>query len=314
MSSTPDRWEVFMKKSINQWCFPAEWSWDKVFGLARDAGFQGVELCVDYPPFFDVMATERHEGLVAEIAKSVGSTLGESKALSYDSPESRFKEVRKMASDNGLAISSMLTFAQFYYTLTHPDDKIWNTGIDLMRRLLDFAVVMEAPNLLVVPGLVDSKVSYDFAYIRLEEAIQRLKKDAEEKQVGLGVENIWGKMLYSPLEMRDFVDKFDSKYVGVHFDVGNVIQYGYPEQWIRILGKERLLSIHLKDYSEAINNIRGFTYLFQGSVPWGRVMDTLNEIKYDGYLIAEVPPYPFCPEEGIWDTSRKMDILLKGEC
>jgi hexulose-6-phosphate isomerase len=113
--------------------------------------------------------------------------------------------------------------------------------------------------------------------------------------------------------MKDFIDKFDSPYIGVHFDVGNVIQYGYPEQWISILGKKRLLNIHLKDYSEKINNIDAFTYLFQGSVPWGRVMDALREIGYDGYLIAEVPPYPFCPEEGIWDTSRKMDILLKGD-
>lgn len=302
-----------MKKSINQWCFPTEWSWEEVFGLAQKAGFQGVELCVDYPPFFEVMATKRHEGLIAEIAKTVGSTLGESKALSYDSPESRFKEVKKIASDNGLAVSSLLTFAQFYYTLMHPDDRIWNTGIDLMLRLMDFALIMGAPNLLVVPGMVDATVNYDFGYKRLEEAFWKLKEVAEEKKIGLGLENIWGKIFYSPLEMRDFVDKFDSPYIGVHFDVGNVIQYGYPEQWILILGKKRLLNIHLKDFLEEINSIQGFTYLFQGSVPWGRVMDAFREIGYDGYLIAEVPPYPFCPEEGIWDTSRKMDILLKGD-
>lgn len=302
-----------MKKSINQWCFPGEWSWEQVFELAGRAGFEGVELCVDYPPFFEAMAKERHEGLIAEIAKSVGSGFEKSKALTFDSPENAIKEVKKIAANNGLAVSSLLTFAQFYYTLMHPDDRIWNTGIDLVHRLMDFAVVMEAPNLLVVPGVVDSRVSYDFGYKRLEEAFWKLKEAAEEKKVGLGLENIWGKIFYSPFEMRDFVDKFDSPYIGVHFDVGNVIQYGFPEQWIRMLGKKRLLNIHLKDYSEAINNIRGFTYLFQGSVPWGRVMDALEEIEYDGYLIAEVPPYPFCPAEGIWDASRKMDILIKGE-
>lgn len=300
-----------MKKSINQWCFPTEWSWKDVFGLAQKAGFDAIELCVDYPPFFEAMATQGRDGIIAEIAKTVGSTLGKSKALSYDNPEGRFKEVKQMAADNGIAVSSLLTFAQFHYTLTHPDDKIWNTGIDLMLRLMDFALIMGAPNLLVVPGMVDSTVSYDFGYKRLEEAFWKLKDAAEEKKIGLGLENIWGKILYSPLEMRDFVDKFNSPYIGVHFDVGNVIQYGYPEQWISILGKKRLFNIHLKDYSEKINNMHAFTYLFQGSVPWGRVMDSLREIGYEGYLIAEVPPYPFCPEEGIWDTARKMDILLK---
>ncbi len=115
-----------MKKSINQWCFPADWTWTDVFSLAQKVGFEGIELCVDYPPFFEVMATQESQGIIAEIAKTVGSTLGKSKSLSYDSPEDRFKEVKRMASDNGLAVSSLLTFAQFYYTLTHPDNKIWN--------------------------------------------------------------------------------------------------------------------------------------------------------------------------------------------
>ena len=302
-----------MKKSINQWCFPNDWTWERVFELCKRAGFQGVEICIDYLPFFEAMSKEKHEGLIAEIAKSVGSTLEKSKSVAFDSSISEFKKVKAIASDNGLEISSLLTIAQFYYTLMHPEDKIWKTGIDLVKKLIDLAVIMKAPNLLVVPGVVTSTVSYDFGYKRLKEAIWKLKEDAEKKKVGLGIENIWGKFLYSPLEMRDFVDRFKSPYIGVHFDVGNVIQYGYPDQWIRILGKERILNIHLKDYSETINNIRGFTHLFQGSVPWERVMNALKDIGYMGYLITEVPPYPFCPEEGIWDISRKMDILINGD-
>lgn len=301
-----------MKKAINQWCFPLDWSWERLFKFARETGFQGVEICVDYLPFFEVMKEEQQEGLIADIAKSVGSSFRESKALRFDSPMSMFKDVKKIASDNGIKISTLLTIAQFYYSLMHPDEKIWKIGIDLVRKLIDFAVIMEAPNLLIVPGVITSKISYDKGYKRLEESIWILKEDAEKKKVGLGIENIWGKVLYSPLEMRNFVDTFKCPYIGVHFDVGNVLQYGYPDQWIRILGK-RILSIHLKDYLESINNIRAFTYLFQGNVPWDRVMDALHEIGFDGFLIAEVPPYPFCPEEGIRDISRKIDILLRGE-
>jgi L-ribulose-5-phosphate 3-epimerase len=299
-----------MKKSINQWCFPMEWSWEKVFGLCEKAGFQGIEICVDYLPFIDAMRSGRHEGIIAEIAKSVGSSFQKSKALTYDSAQEEFKRVSKTARDHGVAISTLLTIAQFYFSLISPDEKIWKTGVDLVKKLIDFAAIMGAPRLLLVPGVVDSRNSYDLAMGRLEEAMWILKEDAEKKKVGLGLENVWGKILYSPLEMRDFTDKFKSPYVGVHFDVGNVIQYGYPDQWIRILGKNRLFNIHLKDYNEAINNFTGFTYLFQGSVPWARVMSALREVGYDGYLIAEVPPYPFCPEEGIWDISRKMDILI----
>jgi hexulose-6-phosphate isomerase len=263
---------------------------------------------VDYPPFFEVMKNVQQEGLIAEIARSVGSSFVPGKALRFDSPKAEFMRVAALARDNGVAVSSLLTIAQFHYSLIHEDAGIRNTGIDLMKRLIDLAVLVGAPNLLVVPGVVTSRIGYEDAHQRLREAIGILKEDAEKKKVGLGIENVWGRFLYSPLEMRDFVDGFASPFVGVHFDVGNVLQYGHPDQWIRILGT-RLLNIHLKDYQESINNITAFTWLFQGSVPWERVMRALREVRYSGYLIAEVPPYPFCPEEGIWDISRKIDIL-----
>ena len=298
-----------MTKAINQWCFPTNWKWERVFNLCEKAGFRGIELCVDYLPFFEAMRAGTHEGLIAEIAKSVGSSFAHSKSLRFDSPEADFRLLGGMARDHGVAVSSLVTISQFHYSLTHENEAVRRTGIDLVRELLDCAVLVGAPNLLVVPGVVTSRNSYEEAYQRLKEAIWLLKEEAEQGQVGLGIENVWGKFLYSPLEMRDLVDAFDSPFVGIHFDVGNVMQYGYPDQWIRILGR-RLLNIHLKDYVESINNIRAFTYLFQGSVPWDRVMRALREVGYEGYLIAEVPPYPFCPEEGIWDISRKIDILL----
>ncbi len=300
-----------MKKAINQWCFPSEWSWQQVFGLCKETGFGAIELCIDYLPFFEAMAREPGEGLIAEIARSVGSSFRNSKALAFHSPEKDFRAVAAMAADHGVAVSSLLTIAQFHYSLVSDDPKLRATGIDLVRRLLDFALLVGAPNLLVVPGVVTSRIGYEEAYRRLGEAIGILREEAEKRRVGLGLENVWGKLLYSPLEMRDFVDGFASPFVGVHFDVGNVMQYGYPDQWIRILGR-RLLNIHLKDYNESINNIRAFTWLFQGSVPWQAVMDALREVGYDGYLIAEVPPYPFRPDEGIRDLSRRIDILIQG--
>jgi L-ribulose-5-phosphate 3-epimerase len=301
-----------MKKAINQWCFPSDWTWERVFALCARAGFEGIELCVDYVPFFEAMRSAPAEGLIAEIARSVGSTFTAGKALRFDSPEAEFRRVAGMGRDQGVAVTSLLTIAQFHYSLIHEDAQVRATGVDLVKRLIDLAVVTGAPNLLVVPGVVTSRIAYDDACRRLEDAIGILKEDAEKKKVGLGIENVWGKFLYSPLELRDFVDRFSSPFVGVHFDVGNVLQYGHPDQWIRILGR-RLLNVHLKDYQENINNITGFTHLFQGSVPWERVMQALREVAYAGYLIAEVPPYPYCPEEGIWDISRKIDILRAAE-
>ena len=299
-----------MKKAVNQWCFPADWSWERVFDLARGADFQGMEICVDYVPFSEAMRCGGHEGLLADIARSVGSTFENSKSLRFDSPDKEFRRIAALAADHDIAISSLLTISQFYYSLIHQDAGIRQTGIDLVKQLIDRAALMGAPNVLIVPGVVTSRIGYEDAVRRLEESLWILKAEAEQRQVGLGLENVWGKFLYSPLEMREFVDRFESPYVGVHFDVGNVLQYGYPDQWIRILGGNRLLNVHLKDYLESVNNIRGFTHLFQGDVPWERTMQSLRDVGYEGYLIAEVPPYRYCPEEGIRDISRKLDILM----
>jgi len=301
-----------VKKAFNQWCFPLDWSWKKVFGLAEKAKFEGIELCLDYVPFFDFL--EKNPAIAA-MAASVGAPTGRTKALTYESSESEFMELKGMASDHGIAIASMHTQAQMCWTLMDRDEKMWKTGVDLIKKLIDFAVTMECRTLLVLTGFVTPEIDYEYALKRLEESIWILKEDAEKKRVRLGLEDIWNKVLYSPLEMRDFIDKFESEYVGIHFDVGNVLQYGYPDQWIKIIGKgkQRIVNVHLKDYSELINNMTGFTYLFQGDVPWERVMESLKQTGYDNYLIAEVPPYPFCPEEGIWDISRKIDILLSGK-
>jgi L-ribulose-5-phosphate 3-epimerase len=298
-----------MKKAINQWCFPADWDWPTVFSLCGQAGFEGLELSIDYAPFFEAMRRTPGEGLIAEIAKSVGSTFSTSKSLQIDSSEADIRSVAALAHDHGVQISSVLTISQFHYSLIDGDPTVRQTGIDLVRRLLDIAAVAGAPNVLVVPGVVTSRIDYEDAYRRLVDALAELKPIAEERGVGLGLENVWGRFLYSPIEMRDLVDKLGSPYVGVHFDVGNVMQYGYPDQWIRLLAG-RLLSIHLKDFVDEIGNIRGFTHLFQGDVPWESVMRALRDVGYDGYLIAEVPPYRFAPDEGIRDISRKLDILL----
>jgi hexulose-6-phosphate isomerase len=299
-----------MKAALNQWCLPRDWSWERSFGLAAESGFEAIELSIDYPPFFEAIRTSANEGLVADIARSVGSAFEPSKAIRMDTPDEEVVAVAELARRHGLAISSVLTIAQFHYSLIDPDPAIRATGIDLVRRLVDIAALVGAPNVLVIPGVVTSRIPYEVAYERLEHALGQLREHAEARRVGLGIEDVWGKFLYSPLEMRSLVASFGSPCVGVHLDVGNVMQYGYPDQWIRILGPH-LLTVHVKDFLSEVGNIRGFTHLFQGDVPWADVMAALRDVGYDGYLVAEVPPYRFAPEEGIRDIGRKLDLLLR---
>ena len=125
--------------------------------------------------------------------------------------------------------------------------------------------------------------------------VQELVPTAEKLQVGIAIENVWNKFLLSPLEMRDFIDQCESEYVGAYFDIGNIILYGYPEQWIRILGK-RIRMVHAKDFRASAGNFDGFVMLLEGNVNWPEVMAALREVGYDKAIIGEFGPYPHSTE------------------
>ena len=133
-------------------------------------------------------------------------------------------------------------------------------------------------------------VPYDVCYERATEAVRRLVPIAEQLGVALSLENVWNKFLLSPLEMRDFIDGFKSDMVGSYFDAGNVLQTGYPDQWIRILAG-RIKRVHIKDFKKSVGTVDGFVDLLEGDVDLAGVKNCLDDIGYDGYVTAEVLPY-----------------------
>ena len=172
--------------------------------------------------------------------------------------------------------------------------------------------------ILVVPGAVEvffnpamEVVQYDVALQRVEEAMKELVPVAEKTKVAIGIENVWNKMFLSPLEARDFIDKFGSEYLGWFFDVGNIMLLGMPDQWIRILGK-RIKKVHVKDFRRSVGNLDGFVDLLEGDVNWPEVMKALREVGYDDYLIGEmIPYYAHAPETRVANTALALDKILK---
>ncbi|MBM4046349.1 MAG: sugar phosphate isomerase/epimerase, partial [Planctomycetes bacterium] len=185
------------------------------------------------------------------------------------------------------------------------------------RECLRLGHWLEVDALLTIPAAVDvffnpaaEVVPYDVALKRAKEGIERCLPTAEKCGVVMAVENVWNKLFLSPVEMADFIDSFKSKYVGAYFDVGNCVAMGYPEQWIRILGK-RIKRVHFKDFRRAAADVNGFVDLLEGDVNWPEVMKALREVGYDGPVTAEmIPLYRFCPEVRIKNTSTAMDALL----
>jgi hexulose-6-phosphate isomerase len=172
--------------------------------------------------------------------------------------------------------------------------------------MIEAAEALGIDTVLVTGGRTSEKVPYDVAYDRQLRALQELRPDAERHRVNIGLENVWNKLLISPLEFRDFLDRIGSQYVGCYFDTGNVLLYGYPEQWIRILGS-RIKKIHFKDFKIDHRERRyEWTQLMQGSVDWTAVMREIRAIGYDDYVITEV-----CGDRSVHEeTCRVMDEIL----
>ena len=276
-----------MKKGINIWSFRGGISPREYISMAKDAGYDGIEFALD-----------------------------ETGIISLDSSDNEIKEIKRIAEGEGLETPSLASGLYWKYPLTSSNEATREKAKDIVKRQLDVAALLGADTILVVPGLVGADfipggevTEYDVAYDRSLEALTELKGYAEKTKVNIGLENVWNKFLLSPLEMRDFVDKIDSPYVGVYFDVGNVLFSGYPEHWIKILGN-RIKKVHFKDFKVSVGNINGFVDLLSGDVNYPAVVEQLEKVGYDDFVIAEMGVYKNYPDQTVYTTSIAMDKIL----
>lgn len=201
------------------------------------------------------------------------------------------QEVIDAYHSNGLEAASVCCHSHWKETLTHQDPEVRKRGIEGLLTTLQDAKAYGAGSILLVPGVVNAQVPYDVAYKRSQEAIREAIPLAKELQVRISVENVWNHFLLSPLEMARFIDEFDSPWVGSHFDIGNVVKEGWPEQWIHILGK-RINRLHFKEFSiDKMNKegpYKGFGVDFMtGSNNWKAIMQALDDVGYTGWCITE---------------------------
>jgi L-ribulose-5-phosphate 3-epimerase len=277
-----------MKKGINIWSFPEQTSIAEAIAIAKDAGFEGIEL-----------------------------SLNETGPLSLESGAREIEDIRKQAEDAGIALTSLASGLYWSYSMTSANADTRQKAQDIVKKQLETAAILGVDTILVIPGAVgvdfipgSEVVPYDRAYDYALEAITRLAGAAESAKVSIGIENVWNKFLLSPLEMRQFIDAAGSEYVGAYFDVGNVVYAGYPEHWIRILNK-RIKKVHFKDYRRESGGLSGFVDLLAGDVNYPEVVKALEEIGYDDFVIGEmIPPYTHHGKQIIYNTSASMSAIL----
>jgi hexulose-6-phosphate isomerase len=273
--STPQAAAGSPKKAVLVSMLPKELSIKDRFALAREVGFEATEVhTVTDPTEADAM---------------------------------------KAASEaTGLRIHSIMNEAHWEFPLSSPDPEVVKKSVAGMETSLRNAALFGAGVVLLVPAVVDGKTtSYAEAWTRSQKVIrERLLPLAAELKVVIGIEEVWNKFLLSPLEMARYVDEFASPYVKAYVDVGNMIFYGYPQDWIRTLGP-RITRVHLKDFTLKRGDGRfDWVNIGEGDVDWIEVRKALADVGFDGYMTTEI-------EGGdkayLTDVSKRLDRFLAGQ-
>ncbi|MEM1136464.1 MAG: sugar phosphate isomerase/epimerase family protein [Bacteroidota bacterium] len=250
-----NRIEGKMKKSLKFGMIKEDLSVLDKFKLLKDLGFDGVEL---------------------------------------DSPNDLSeKEILAARDQTGLEIPGVVNSLHWKAPLSDPDSAVREKCVESMKSALTDCKKYGGTTVLLVPAVVNETVSYEEAYKRSQEEIRKLLPTAEETGVKIAIENVWNNFLLSPLEAANYIDEFESDMIGWYFDVGNIVRYGWPEQWIRILGK-RIIKVDVKEYSRKLANEEGVwegfkSELLEGDCNWQKVMEALYEVGYVGWGSAEIP-------------------------
>jgi hexulose-6-phosphate isomerase len=253
-------------KGICSVIFPREMPRPECFKQAKSAGFDAMELSIG--PDFPLDISHDDARRLADAAEQAGiriATLWVSEAL-HQNP------------------------------LNAADPAVRARGVDAMRRAIAIATDLNCGAVLLYAVRLGNGAKLEYGsqetWDRFTAELTKVVPDAEHAKVTLNPENVSNKFILSPLEMRTFVDQFHSQFVGAHFDTGNCMPYGYPEDWILTLGK-RIKRIHIKDYKLASRGEPAHQAdLLEGDVNWQAVMSALVKINYDGFLSPEIGRNP----------------------
>jgi len=253
---------------------------------------------------FDMLPEKLSYGDRFKLARDVGFEVVQ---VPTEPDAGKAEEIKKAADSAGIRIDSVMNMDHWKYPLSSSDRAAVEKSLAGMRTSLHNAKLWRADVVLLVPAVVDAKTSYRDAWARSQKEIRTLIPLAEELKVVIGIEEVWNRFLLSPLEMAKYIDEFQSPWIKAWFDVGNVVLYGYPQDWIHTLGR-RIVKVHLKDFKRKEDGY-AWVNLGDGDVDWGAVRQAFADVGYSGSFITELEGGD---ESYLRDVSGRIDRLLLG--
>jgi L-ribulose-5-phosphate 3-epimerase len=230
-------------------------------------------------------------------------TVGDCVAI--DTSADECAKIKAFAAEKGIGLRSVASGFFWGCSLGAAEETERVEAVTFAKKYLQIAAWLGAESALIVPGAVDVAwdpsrpvVPYTVCWNQATKSMRELIPVAEAVNVNICLENVWNKFLYSPMEMKQFIDQFGTRKIGCYFDVGNCLLNGYPQDWIEVLGR-KIKAVHFKNWKseDCGGGLHGFgDDLLEGEVEFDKVLAALEKIGYTGPVTVEMIPFSRLPD------------------
>lgn len=240
-------------------------------------GFQGVEILADSPHLYP-----------------------------YSTSRTDLDRLRKALERTGLETASINanTAVGFYGrdfweplfepSIANPDPFMRRWRVDYTKICIDMATALGCDHVSVTSGRPVPGTDPRKGLELLASSMDEILTYAQKHRVKVGMEYEPGLLIENSEELLTLMDRFDSPFFGVNFDVGHSRVLGEdPERVIASLSP-RIFHVHLED-------IRAHKHYHlipgTGDMDMAAILSSLSGAGYEGFVTLELYTYPHQPEE-----------------
>ena len=257
---------------IYEKALPLEVDWHERLALARQVGFDFVELSCDE-------SAERQA------------------RLDWGAAERR--RLRDAINKSGLPLLSMCLSGHRSLALGSADGRTRQQGLDLLRKAIDFSFELGL-RIIQIAGYYDYYGDIDAGTsARYRECLARGAAWAGQAGVMLGVETMEGDDVVDSIgAAMELVEALNSPWFQVYPDIGNIAAHGYDLADELRRGAGHIIGLHVKDSRPGEPRRVAFG---AGVVPFLSAFRTLAALDYSGPVLIEM-----------WNDDRPDSLELIG--
>jgi sugar phosphate isomerase/epimerase len=254
-------------------------------------GYSGIEILADVPHAWPA-------GLLPERKESIRRALDRHKL--------------EISNVNAFMMNAVADPRQPYWYpgWTDPEPNYRAIRREHTKRALKLAAELGAPNLTTEPGgRLAEGVTWKQGAQTFYDELMPCVEVAEQVQVKLLIEPEPDLLIEKFGEYLEFMERIDSPWVGLNFDIGHAYCVGEdPQNWV-----ERMASHTVHYHLEDIADTRVHRHLIpgRGAIDFEATVKAIQATGYDGWLTVELYPYIESPDEAAREAHAYLSALLK---